>query len=304
MASYSDTHKTAGENIKNILSEEQLREMEKNGTVPPNEEFFTPEDDLDENYNYLRTEILWENNAPLADFPAQNISLKSDNYDYLVILAIHNVAAQNMSVTAILPKDKKGARLMSGDCSSNSDYFKMLQVRDINLTDSKTLAVSACRYAYGENTYTTSRNDLLVPYQVIGIVKNPSIIYTGKELYEGTGIKIENGTISSKLYAHCVNLISTNVRVWTTVHTRSNTPFTKDSFHKWLHNAGFNGAADTVTRYLNVSGGYRSSETTVVGLSSGNRTTGDFQMIHVVSKGTTSIDFQVTDFNDIVYEIL
>lgn len=44
---YSDTHKTAGENIKNILSEEQLLEMEKNGTVPPNEEFFTPEDDLD-----------------------------------------------------------------------------------------------------------------------------------------------------------------------------------------------------------------------------------------------------------------
>lgn len=47
MASYSDTHKTAGENIKNILSEEQLLAMEKAGTVPPNEEFFTPEDDLD-----------------------------------------------------------------------------------------------------------------------------------------------------------------------------------------------------------------------------------------------------------------
>lgn len=44
---YSDTPKEVGENIKNILSEEQLLEMEKNGTVPPNEEFFTPEDDFD-----------------------------------------------------------------------------------------------------------------------------------------------------------------------------------------------------------------------------------------------------------------
>lgn len=47
MANYSDTPKEVGENIKNILSEEQLLEMEKNGTVPPNEEFFTPEDDSD-----------------------------------------------------------------------------------------------------------------------------------------------------------------------------------------------------------------------------------------------------------------
>lgn len=47
MPSYTDTNKEVGENIKNILSEEQLLEMEKNGTVPPNEEFFTPEDDID-----------------------------------------------------------------------------------------------------------------------------------------------------------------------------------------------------------------------------------------------------------------
>lgn len=44
---YSDTSKEVGENIKNILSEEQLLKMENNGTVPPNEEFFTPEDDID-----------------------------------------------------------------------------------------------------------------------------------------------------------------------------------------------------------------------------------------------------------------
>lgn len=46
MASYSDTPKPAGGNIKNILSEAQLLAMEKAGTVPPNEEFFTPEDTI------------------------------------------------------------------------------------------------------------------------------------------------------------------------------------------------------------------------------------------------------------------
>ena len=53
MSSYSDTPKEVGENIKNILSEKQLFEMKKNGTIPPNEEFFTPEDDLDHDKTML-----------------------------------------------------------------------------------------------------------------------------------------------------------------------------------------------------------------------------------------------------------
>lgn len=46
------------------------------------------------------------------------------------------------------------------------------------------------------SSYTSSDTTYFV-YKVEGILKEPSMIYTGDELHEGNGIKIENGVISS-----------------------------------------------------------------------------------------------------------
>ena len=310
------------QNVVNLISEEKLQEMEASGTVPPNQEFLTPDDIEDVPVDCIRTEVVYDNRSGnkhwgYKDGIPSGTTVTGKDFSKYVKLIVHTYQASTIGgvrgsceVDLTQPSLQYDGSKQTYYAGSNVYYCNWIDDGSDDYVQSRTCMAlvnstktSITVYSTKTGKYHQQANDGKI-FMIEGVLKTPAMIYTGEELHEGEGIEIKDGTISSKLYAHCVNLISANIRVWTTVHTRSNTPFTKDGFHKWLHNAGFNGPADSVTRYLNVSGGYRNSNNLVVGLSSGNRTTGDFQVIHIVNEGTTSINFQVTDFNDIVYEIL
>lgn len=166
-------------NVNVVKSEAVFEEMKKQG-LPPRQIFMTP--DVAGNIDNLRTKVLWTNPNPSSDFPSQTITLNSNDYDYLVLLPTHNIANQIKAPACIMPKGT-GGRIVSADASSNSTYMPMVMARDVTRVSDTQFTISNCRYNYG-STYTETRNDLLVPYQIIGLYKNPAAIYTGFGLDE------------------------------------------------------------------------------------------------------------------------
>lgn len=54
-------------------------------------------------------------------------------------------------------------------------------------------------YISGTTINLRNSNGDYIVYKIEGVLKEPAMIYTGAELYEGSGIKINNGTISALL---------------------------------------------------------------------------------------------------------
>lgn len=180
--------------VINSMTQQKMNSLKNSeGKIPELANQIIMTDDEDVNLSQFRTKVLWTNPNPSSSFGAQTITLSSDDYDYLVLIPTHNIANGIKAPLCVMPKGY-GARLCSVDASSNSTYRPMVMARDVTSVSNTQLSVSVCRYNYG-TTYTEERNDLLVPYQIIGLYKQPAMIYTGAELHEGNGIKIENGII-------------------------------------------------------------------------------------------------------------
>lgn len=182
------------ESINAIVKDyDTLKQMEVDGQLKPFSNYFIK--DEDENLGQMRTKILWTNPNPTSSFASQTITISSNDYDYLVLIPTHNISNQIKAPACIMPKGT-GGRIVSADASSSSTYIPMVMARDVTRVSDTQFTISNCRYNYG-STYTETRNDLLVPYQIIGLYKQPAMIYTGAELHEGNGISIKDGVIST-----------------------------------------------------------------------------------------------------------
>lgn len=100
----------------------------------------------------------------------------------------------------------------------------------------------------GETLYTSSSTAFI--YKIEGVLKTPSMIYTGDELIAGNGIKIENGVISRiPLYKGSITQAFNTQQT-----TTSSTQIANALFNKVLNNSSI--VVNYSCPLINASGGY------------------------------------------------
>lgn len=108
-----------------------------------------------------RVTKLWENPAPSSPFAAQNITLNSSDYDFLIVFSKYgnNIAS---SITA-----PKGFGVFLNIASATSDGAYGFR-RSLNYIDDTTLGASDNYSAYGTTTATVD-NTVNIPVVIYGI---------------------------------------------------------------------------------------------------------------------------------------
>ena len=152
----------------------------------------------DENYDYLRMKLLWTNSNPTGAFVAQTISIDLSNYDLFLISFNIRPLTRNIKYSEIMHKGDTDLYLIGVDLDGNRK--------------DRSVSINNAGITFGSSS--TDYTDEVVPYQIYGILKTPSMIYTGDELIAGNGISIANGVISStqvKVLIEFTKQITTNI---------------------------------------------------------------------------------------------
>ena len=111
--------------------------------------------------NKISKNILWENNNVTSEFPAQTITLKSSDYDYVIIYAYRNYlnegGGDKRTITCLIEKN-------SGGEITFSDYLGQVRAwnrRCMISNDTKVAFYDSC---INENV----NNITLIPYKILG----------------------------------------------------------------------------------------------------------------------------------------
>ncbi len=151
------------------------------------------------NLGCLRTKVLWENPNPNQAFTPQRVALLDGNYDYLLfIYSIRVMSASSPNQQSVFID--RGAKTTSLDYvapnTATSGSFTGGIKRGVIINSSMT-QVTFGDAEYAETTNLSINNNFNIPIKILGLYKQPAMIYTGSELHEGNGIRIENGVIST-----------------------------------------------------------------------------------------------------------
>lgn len=146
------------------------------------------------NLDCLRTELLWINPSPLNEFVSQTLELDLTDYDYVMIYATLDNAIAYADRTKVTSMAKVGTtkNLIFG--ARTADYIRGL--RDYDVTETG-IYFGTSNLIHNNGT-TGLNNTWCTPLEIYGIKKTPAMIYTGKELFAGNGISIDDGVVSSK----------------------------------------------------------------------------------------------------------
>ena len=170
----------------------------------------------DKNYDYLRMKLLWTNSNPAGIFAAQTISINLSSYDLFIISFNIRPLERNIKYSEIMHKGDTDLYLIGVDLDGNR------KIRSVSINNEGITFGSS-------NVY----DEEAVPYQIYGILKTPSMIYTGDELIAGNGISIANGVISRiPLYKGSISQAFNTQQT-----TTSSTQIANASFNKVLNNS-------------------------------------------------------------------
>lgn len=184
--------------IINSMTEEMLTSLkDSDGKIPSLANQLVMTDDEDVNLSQMRMSVLWTNPNSTSAFSAQTITLNSSDYDYLLFISD---LYQSSSVSA--QRNTVSMAIKGRGCSLNvsADYGGAEATFYRTATYINDTQYNISGGSYRSNTTTGNDNSILVPIQVIGLKKQPAMIYTGAELHEGNGISIEDGVISANVY--------------------------------------------------------------------------------------------------------
>lgn len=130
------------------LSAENLKKMEDN-----------MEEGIEEVKKIATKKVLWENISSLTTFNAQNITLSSGEYDYLIIYAYRNYAGSAKKSLSVVVERNKSIEI------NYCDYFDgrtRAWSRLIEIGDGVNISI-------GNATIEGSTsNNVLIPYKIIG----------------------------------------------------------------------------------------------------------------------------------------
>ena len=140
-----------------------------------------------------KTKTLWTNPNPTSNFAAQSITLTNENLDAYSTLQIvyYNNNAGNRYITTEIKPDGNAYEMNSVHSSGSTVYVYYRSVS----ASGNTLNFGTCWR--GSNSGESSQDNANIPVRIIGIKRTPNMLYMGEALFEGNGIKIDNGVISN-----------------------------------------------------------------------------------------------------------
>lgn len=202
-----------------------LQQMQKDGQLKPFSNYFTP--DEDENVSCLRVETLYDmtgksaSNWGYSNGIENNVNVTGKDfskYDKLMFYCARLDANSDIANSGVVVVDLNiihphiGVYTGSTVTMLNSSSVMFGDCVRVYVGPTKTeFTAYMTEYTSGPNSYTTGN---LKINKIEGILKEPAMIYTGAELYEGDGIEIKDGVISSKsilLYSGTITSSSTNI---------------------------------------------------------------------------------------------
>lgn len=174
----------------NYLTEEQYKTAKLNGEIKENEIYLTPE------YEALEySRVLWVNYSPNAtSFPAQEITLSDDDYDFFDILyyCYYDV---HIVQSARIYKEHTPANMPTTFQYNNRMYGGQRTITRIN---DKKYSISSVRCNPFNGSGADTTTDWIIPIIVYGgkVQRKSNVTYlpSGEE-YENTGI-VERGSNS------------------------------------------------------------------------------------------------------------
>jgi len=145
------------------------------------------------NFGGIKTKTLWTNPYPTSEFAPRTITLTDENLNTYSTIQIvyYNASYGNRYMTTEIKPDGNTYE-MSGVHSSGSNVFVFY--RGVK-AGSNYIEFGDCWR--GSNSGEAKTNTANIPVLVIGIKKSPDATYIGTELFEGNGVKITNGEIST-----------------------------------------------------------------------------------------------------------
>ena len=192
----------------NMMTQEQFESLiDENGKVPSLANQLVMTDSKAKNVSQVRVELLYDKDISAKNWgypdgipTGTTISNKDfSKYEYLKVYSVRTSDDYGSNITLVpLNKTQDGGGYVGrGVC-----YLARLSSVNSLLTTTITTVVNGAKTGftvYFTQSYNT--NDYYEQayrvYRVEGVLKEPAMIYTGAELHEGNGIKINNGVVSS-----------------------------------------------------------------------------------------------------------
>lgn len=204
------------QNVVNLISEEKLQEMEASGTVPPNQEFLTPDDIEDIPVDCIRTEVVYDNRSAnkhwdYKDGIPSGTTVTGKDFSKYVKLIVHTYQSSTIGgvrgsceVDLTQPSLQWDGSKQTYYAGSNVYYCHYIDDGSDDYVQSRTCMAlvnssktSITVYSTKTSKYHQQANDGKI-FMIEGVLKTPAMVYTGKELHEGNGIEIKDGVISYK----------------------------------------------------------------------------------------------------------
>lgn len=125
---------------------------------------------IDDNITSLKSIKLWENPNPNVAFSGQDITLSSDDYDYLIWFCIWYTGISQIRLVSYTTLKAYGTYLNgAGDYTpNNSQYYTASFIREVNRNSDTSFSVSDCFVRYGNSTSRPTQNVTLVPLAIYG----------------------------------------------------------------------------------------------------------------------------------------
>ena len=109
-------------------------------------------------------DILWENENPTQAFPSQNITLSSDDYNYLEIY-YWRTTTQKLEKSI---KIRKGSNFTIIDFATAGNTYSWMRDRTFTRTDDTHYSVGICYLQFANSNSRTEETTGLIPLLIIG----------------------------------------------------------------------------------------------------------------------------------------
>lgn len=112
---------------------------------------------------------LWENSAPTSDFSSQNITLSSDDYDYLIFVW-DSYKGRNEVCSTFVPKGYGGYLNLASDYSpgGGAGYYASTYIREATRNSDTSFTIGNCYVRYGNQTTRPTASTNIIPLVIYG----------------------------------------------------------------------------------------------------------------------------------------
>ena len=133
--------------------------------------------------NYQLGTVLWENPNPTQSFTEQDITLSSDDYDYLLVEFAVDAASETVTMDSCVILKGYGGKLVSNNLWANAGYAAS---RGIKYNNTTSYTVYHCHTVTEFSPFTYERNDVInVPIKIIGIKNTiPTVVQKEWQVYD------------------------------------------------------------------------------------------------------------------------